>query len=150
MRGPHRRVAGMLLAGGITPAHAGTTNHGCLLVKHLRDHPRSRGDHRRDTRARTASRGSPPLTRGPPHGREPPPLSHGITPAHAGTTPSRCYPAPHIRDHPRSRGDHDGTEIGDQPSTGSPPLTRGPLRRHGVDEGVAGITPAHAGTTLMR
>ena len=54
-----------------------------------------------------------------------------------------------MRDHPRSRGDN---LIGRLPSLeeiGSPPLTRGQLQRVRSRQQICGITPAHAGTTLM-
>ena len=51
-------------------------------------------------------------------------------------------------DHPRSRGDNTGNSVRFLSVSGSPPLTRGqrkPRQRAGRK---AGITPAHAGTTV--
>ena len=50
-------------------------------------------------------------------------------------------------DHPRSRGDHIRSVFSSSVSSGSPPLTRGPLKIDGIKGDAYGITPAHAGTT---
>ncbi len=52
-----------------------------------------------------------------------------------------------IRDHPRSRGEHDVNKNNTSDVTGSPPLARGALNeaRHEVTR--SGITPARAGST---
>ena len=70
----------------ITPAHAGTTRSSTTRQILVQDHPRSRGNHRRDQRAYGDLRGSPPLTREPPEFAIVSAIVSGITPAHAGTT----------------------------------------------------------------
>ncbi len=94
--------------------------------------------------------GSPPLTRGQP-------LSHfkkasfgRITPAHAGTTASPASDIDDNKDHPRSRGDNYCANHFLLSILGSPPLTRGQRRRLCDGLSQLGITPAHAGTTILR
>ena len=134
----------------ITPAHAGTTNPVNRLQSHASDHPRSRGDHFLEACLFSAMRGSPPLTRGPRPHRIPPPCPRRITPAHAGTTYIGSMGLCRLKDHPRSRGDHDLITRSAKIYLGSPPLTRGPQLGSWIAMGGRGITPAHAGTTSMR
>ena len=132
---------------GITPAYAGTTSSFVLRTHTVWDHPRLRGDHDVADQLHPGAIGSPPLTRGPLcqlvgiHRLE------RITPAYAGTTCTRYLLRYPRTDHPRLRGDHSPAQARIRRRSGSPPLTRGPLkcRCHCLD--VAGITPAYAGTT---
>ena len=94
--------------------------------------------------------GSPPLTRGPPSGSTASPPGLRITPAHAGTTILGYGSYQLLEDHPRSRGDHLDSPNHSKHALGSPPLTRGPLGLNSTLIGKDGITPAHAGTTLMK
>ena len=73
--------------GGITPAYAGSTGGGCMVLY--------------------GTIGSPPLTRGVPKAKALHPRGKRITPAYAGSTysqPSRRCPC---EDHPRLRGEYD-------------------------------------------
>ena len=131
----------------ITPAYAGTTFSYIVVVYFHQDHPRLRGDHSSPGDGRDALAGSPPLTRGP---RVPPdkaPRAMGITPAYAGTTKASEMMSDDTQDHPRLRGDHEGTGQGTQSSPGSPPLTRGPRISRNRRWRCPRITPAYAGTT---
>ena len=152
---------------GITPAHAGTTRLDVCDSFLQEDHPRSRGDNiKRRVQGRFLT-GSPPLTRGQLVARYLLPLPLGITPAHAGTTDQDELTAEQYRitpahagttvakkekltnsgDHPRSRGDNRRPHILVRAQRGSPPLTRGQLKKKHIKMSVCRITPAHAGTT---
>ena len=75
-------------------------------------------------------------------------MSVRITPAHAGTT---LRPRPRSgsnQDHPRSRGDYGIITGKVSRIVGSPPLTRGLLKKAHFLLKNRGITPAHAGTTF--
>ena len=50
--------------------------------------------------------------------------------------------------HPRSRGEHDTSQVTDMPSMGSSPLTRGAPRPDCEARHQNGLIPAHAGSTL--
>ena len=91
--------------------------------------------------------GSPPLTRVLLLCRCTLSLSARITPAHAGTTFVSCSLLFPFQDHPRSRGYYSKSAINFLLTRGSPPLTR--VLQHGflANLALAGITPAHAGTT---
>ena len=133
----------------ITPAHAGTTPEDVLARVTIQDHPRSRGDHPWRSRSYRATRGSPPLTRGPPRGPRARNSTRRITPAHAGTTWRGPAGWRTLTDHPRSRGDHGVSQTAGDTNTGSPPLTRGPRHDGRGPEVQHRITPAHAGTTYL-
>ena len=74
-------------------------------------------------------------------------LQTGITPAHAGKTPSTFCSARLRRDHPRACGENHSGLYPDYPQSGSPPRMRGKLGDIRVRGGSMGITPAHAGKT---
>ena len=114
----------------------------------LRDHPRSRGEHSRSPRGRSLPWGSSPLTRGAHTRISEELLRVGIIPAHAGSTIAGKAAREHTQDHPRSRGEHEPFHLGAGFIPGSSPLTRGALESVGVHGGVAGIIPAHAGSTV--
>ena len=116
--------------GGITPAHAGTTRCCRSRTARTRDHPRSRGNHSAALVPVPPEVGSPPLTREPQTRVCSQYPSCGITPAHAGTTPTMLLYTYLLQDHPRSRGNHSSM-------------------KHRMVGG-RWITPAHAGTTIGR
>ena len=73
----------------------------------------------------------------------------GITPAHAGTTIDNKNNQSREEDHPRTRGDYLYSFIKTPSFLGSPPHTRG-LHFFCVSLVYpVGITPAHAGTTIL-
>jgi len=92
-------------------------------------------------------KGSPPLTRGALAADEETSTVDRLTPAHAGSTPTRS-PAPSPgRAHPRSRGEHRAAPPRRSGARGSPPLTRGARRGREQRHYPRGLTPAHAGST---
>ena len=131
-----------------TPAHAGNTNlYICYYIAE-QVHPRSRGEYRTRLRAFPLSSGSPPLTRGIRTSSHWQSLKARFTPAHAGNT---MFPGKHSNGekvHPRSRGEYVGSLLKSLLANGSPPLTRGILRKTIDEQEDARFTPAHAGNTL--
>ena len=113
------------------------------------DHPRTRGEYRRFRGTRSQSRGSPPHTRGILSDIKRRCSSIGITPAHAGNTCTQKKQARQIGDHPRTRGEYLTQTIVVMIYPGSPPHTRGiPISTEATAPAV-GITPAHAGNTVL-
>ena len=111
----------------IIPAYAGSTPACRRCGGSTRDHPRIRGEHRRDV--------SGPVGLG------------RIIPAYAGSTSKSTSPSTRSRDHPRIRGEHikglwDGIKSG-----GSSPHTRGAQPAARPQGGFHGIIPAYAGST---
>ena len=69
----------------------------------------------------------------------------GITPAHAGKSPTIAITAPTIKDHPRACGEKSTTQSSPRTRVGSPPRMRG-KDGNGIPFFVkTRITPAHAG-----
>ena len=126
-RGAHLPVLNPSFEPRLIPAHAGSTHPipGPILARQA--HPRSRGEH--------PERPAEPVPEG------------GLIPAHAGSTAARVthFPAPAA--HPRSRGEHCGQGDTLSGSCGSSPLTRGALAQTLQEMKVAGLIPAHAGST---
>ena len=146
-RGAPRIVFMNSSAGGLIPAHAGSTLVGRIHRHCHGAHPRSRGEHPALVDQRRVVRGSSPLTRGARWigGRSlrPP----GLIPAHAGSTSYSSVSAPPRQAHPRSRGEHHGAPHPKESRQGSSPLTRG-ARLHGCGRvGQLRLIPAHAGST---
>ena len=134
----------------ITPAHAGKTCQASAVQGVKGDHPRSRGENRPENHFWAGGQGSPPLTRGKLSVFLPFVLPSRITPAHAGKTVSGVFRDPTARDHPRSRGENYADIVSLIGAEGSPPLTRGKLKKlWGMVSGYR-ITPAHAGKTFRR
>jgi len=74
----------------------------------------------------------------------------GITPAHAGSIRPPGFATRHHQDHPRACGEHSPITSPCFLHKGSPPRMRGALiGSHPPDSGF-GITPAHAGSMLLR
>ena len=91
--------------------------------------------------------GSSPLTRGAPPGVPARPLRAGLIPAHAGSTAGKAGTATPAAAHPRSRGEHAPPKVDQRHIQGSSPLTRGAHRASRPQALVAGLIPAHAGST---
>ena len=112
---PHTRGTPALSMGApilprITPAHAGNTTRPCASSPSVEDHPRTRGEHFSSDPQWRANRGSPPHTRGTRAGRGRSCDIQRITPAHAGNTVNLHEVGIQCWDHPRTRGEHAGTE----------------------------------------
>ena len=73
---------------GITPAHAGKTERGALRCTGGGDHPRACGENENPNESETLRKGSPPRMRGKLFALIDGVKAGGITPAHAGKTPS--------------------------------------------------------------
>ena len=149
---PHTRgtlpaIFPLLSLSGITPAHAGNTLSLSLIRNLLRDHPRTRGEHKEMSYEEKTIRGSPPHTRGTLCKEKPVDRQAGITPAHAGNTSKRLNRHSAARDHPRTRGEHWSSCGCCFSLRGSPPHTRGTRYDNRGQPGGTGITPAHAGNT---
>ena len=146
-RGAQRVPEGPVLALGIIPACAGSTELGRRRRGLMGDHPRVRGEHYTLGRTPSGEGGSSPRARGARVARPPADQHRGIIPACAGSTPRRAGRSVSWRDHPRVRGEHAlsrwrGSGIG-----GSSPRARGaPLQRPPLTRG-RGIIPACAGST---
>ena len=134
---------------GITPAHAGKSSSLFRNWRCTRDHPRSRGEKWVLLVRPDLGQGSPPLTRGKDRGGNGFDGFVGITPAHAGKSPSAWTTAGFWRDHPRSRGEKVFHGASSFRRGGSPPLTRGKdiaILNANMDKR---ITPAHAGKSYV-
>ena len=132
---------------GIIPAHAGCTPTCARAQRRGSDHPRSRGVHGEGGLLFDDGVGSSPLTRGARWAAPSPPIPLRIIPAHAGCTLSGSRRTPCVRDHPRSRGVHEGGLLRLLGVRGSSPLTRGALEARPAVPGEERIIPAHAGCT---
>ena len=93
--------------------------------------------------------GSSPLTRGKHDSGRARRPGLRIIPAHAGKTRAYDVGAPHVRDHPRSRGENGKVLIFCRKVWGSSPLTRGKPDQLRKRQDNDGIIPAHAGKTAM-
>ena len=146
-RGAHRPVIGHAVAGGLIPAHAGSTQGPQGRGGAGWAHPRSRGEHRQRSKVFMSAPGSSPLTRG---ARDV--LKAGVTaarliPAHAGSTSSVRSISVSGSAHPRSRGEHGNVRKHIRVNIGSSPLTRGARRPGAGLIPRLGLIPAHAGST---
>ena len=118
-------LGGDLLTDRIIPALAGNTSMAMVGDIRKPDHPRSRGEYRRQVVGETAPQGSSPLSRGIPTPAVARPTRAGIIPALAGNTRSPELTGLVTRDHPRSRGEYHGEPEKKGKSMGSSPLSRG-------------------------
>ena len=116
---------------GLIPAHAGSTISSGQGGALIRAHPRSRGEHWAAKEIDAQSIGSSPLTRGAPNKSFRQWSRKRLIPAHAGSTVLRTSARLRRTAHPRSRGEHDRSHLGQIAFNGSSPLTRGarPLPR---------------------
>ncbi len=131
----------------ITPACAGRTRR-CPRIGYVNsDHPRVRGENRRDRTPSNRGEGSPPRARGERMRGRLVRQRPGITPACAGRTTTSPPRSSATRDHPRVRGEN--CVVGRPPGghCGSPPRARGEQGHLGVFDDAGGITPACAGRT---
>ena len=134
---------------GITPAHAGKTAEEMVLKTVHEDHPRACGENLTANSSSHAWTGSPPRMRGKPWNRISLAMRQRITPAHAGKTASFAYQTVALWDHPRACGENMFRVFFDFLQTGSPPRMRGKLPLQRLYRQTTGITPAHAGKTVI-
>ena len=114
----------------ITPACAGSTALCSFRIFVTKDHPRLRGEYRREYSSSEFLLGSPPLARGVLNTIPTIARSGRITPACAGSTARGNVFLQRFQDHPRLRGEYFISLGTDTEILGSPPLARG-VRLHG-------------------
>ena len=73
----------------------------------------------------------------------------GITPAHAGKRPEYTFITSLYEDHPRTRGEKRLCQVSLSGAVGSPPHTRGKVNPSVDNIDKQGITPAHAGKSIV-
>ena len=135
---------------GLIPAHAGSTTKAPDRERGRGAHPRSRGEHSLTQATRPTLRGSSPLTRGARHLSSYRCMLRGLIPAHAGSTCGWRGSEYRSWAHPRSRGEHLSVLPDVEVARGSSPLTRGAPCTEMPVTPVAGLIPAHAGSTVRR
>ena len=140
-RAPHQAQSGLI------PAHAGKTEVGGGFDGVHWAHPRSRGENQLASSRPSQARGSSPLTRGKPSAPRRNRRGARLIPAHAGKTRGGRGRRPHLRAHPRSRGENRSGRTARELRRGSSPLTRGKLVRACMSVAFRGLIPAHAGKT---
>ena len=146
-RGKLTSGVGLLMSGGLIPAHAGKTYEAHALAIQTGAHPRSRGENVVAAREELLLDGSSPLTRGKRHPELFSDGQGGLIPAHAGKTRPRGCTGLQRRAHPRSRGENVSWGTSLSSMMGSSPLTRGKRAAVEVDGDLRGLIPAHAGKT---
>ena len=114
----------------------------------MKDHPRSCGEHSSPNSNIFELKGSSPLVRGAPLLSALFSICLRIIPARAGSTSPHSRGRTQFRDHPRSCGEHPVVLHKDTDYTGSSPLVRGALCKIRVVNGISGIIPARAGSTI--
>ena len=133
--------------GRIIPAYAGSTPSSAGCRAPPTDHPRIRGEHRRDHPAKPRPAGSSPHTRGAHRVREHHLREARIIPAYAGSTTALLGLCMHRRDHPRIRGEHPYFSGSLRRQSGSSPHTRGARGDPEEIPTMKRIIPAYAGST---
>ena len=133
----------------ITPAHAGKRYIVFITWAEVKDHPRTRGEKNSCMVSSWSIVGSPPHTRGKEAKFLSTAFNNGITPAHAGKSEVREGGAARGEDHPRTRGEKHGYTARCQFHLGSPPHTRGKVLSKSFTPLLYGITPAHAGKSII-
>ena len=135
---------------GNIPAYAGITSSSRPSRRFAWEHPRIRGDHNTNGDGKPGDPGTSPHTRGSPRDYADKNGFKGNIPAYAGITHSARSAKPPYWEHPRIRGDHDGSGSVTASAWGTSPHTRGSRRlgqRHGFR---VGNIPAYAGITCSR
>ena len=150
MRGKHFGGTENHQQSGITPAHAGKTHPLRHVDSKCRDHPRACGENALRDGSAHRSLGSPPRMRGKLECILNRVEYRGITPAHAGKTQGRERRPEKVGDHPRACGENCFPAVLQLAHTGSPPRMRGKPRPVFLRAFSQGITPAHAGKTMLR
>ena len=134
----------------ITPAHAGKSSHRTKSLAAILDHPRPCGEKTGIFTLFHTREGSPPPMRGKARDRSRRSVVSGITPAHAGKSPSAGSFFAHGKDHPRPCGEKMSSAFCMISKYGSPPPMRGKALLDGFIGEDVGITPAHAGKSALR
>ena len=132
---------------GITPRWAGYHPYSHPITISKTTHPRSRRENTHADSIDGTSVGSSPLARGKRGHHRTRRSDRRLIPAHAGKTERTRAAAQASEAHPRSRGENESKEEGDNVVNGSSPLTRGKPAEHLVSEAPDRLIPAHAGKT---
>ncbi len=135
---------------GLTPAQAGSSGAAATGAVSSRTHPRAGGEFANDIVTLSARKDSPPRRRGvqPPGGWTE--ADRGLTPAQAGSSPSRRPGPAASRTHPRAGGEFYATGGGPLDGGDSPPRRRGVRVFGEVGFDGDGLTPAQAGSSKPR
>ncbi len=144
-RGVRRRVAG-----GKTPACAGTSTDPVHTPDTAGEDPRVRGDELVHVGRVGADEGRPPRARGRGWRGAAARSGPRKTPACAGTRRGASPASPAVGEDPRVRGDEDTDALGGGGAGGRPPRARGRDDLDLVDLDHGGKTPACAGTSPPR
>ena len=134
---------------GITPAHAGKRKPTLPAERQTRDHPRACGEKTERKLPTAAAKGSPPRMRGKGNYTDVTDTVIRITPAHAGKRYGGFQVPGQKGDHPRACGEKSPRGHCLCYPIGSPPRMRGkacPAQTSGCHPG---ITPAHAGKSIV-
>ena len=134
---------------GITPAYAGKSKDFRTGFFVTEDHPRLRGEKYVLPQQFTPLHGSPPLTRGKVRVLQVVIVHCRITPAYAGKSPCCCDYWVGEWDHPRLRGEKLLVSFLFIYFSGSPPLTRGKVKKSFAHVNSIRITPAYAGKSKL-
>ena len=149
MRGKVQYTPNQNICQGITPAYAGKSKSGEMLVSHSGDHPRLCGEKFLRNIPCTFCTGSPPPMRGKVCRKTERRKKQRITPAYAGKRLLMSN-APFLsRDHPRLCGEKLSSRNFERLFIGSPPPMRGKVRAPLLDSPSSRITPAYAGKRVM-
>src|SRR5690606_15497057 len=132
------------------PACAGSTTRPLSTQDRPTDHPRVRGEHARPPTGPGRYYGSPPRARGARPATQVPNPATGITPACAGSTVVDHRGVGGGADHARVRGEHALCVPSPPRPIGSPPRARGARPTDYPAHVYERITPACAGSTLLR
>ena len=132
---------------GIIPACAGSSSRSRPRGTGSWDHPRACGEQALRFFTTLISSGSSPRVRGAAALMRPPFFSGGIIPAHAGNRSNPRLRATSRRDHPRACGEQPRNALRASPLMGSSPRMRETVERLLALRLVAGIIPAHAGSS---
>ena len=135
---------------GLTPAHAEKTSTTSRSARTAPAHPRACGEDASMVFGVGPHAGPPPRMRGRRWddwvGAQVP----GLTPAHAGKTPTATPPARRTPAHPRACGEDLAYASSSRDEWGSPPRMRGRPQTIPAGRVRVGLTPAHAGKTASR
>ena len=145
VRGKERRLDGLVLDRGITPACAGKRILRTQRKDLHKDHPRVCGEKKTPCSTTTTISGSPPRVRGKALPVNVPPDLSRITPACAGKRKRTLWVCSRRRDHPRVCGEKVSSRAILDAEIGSPPRVRGKVYMDGDALVGSGITPACAG-----
>ena len=146
-RGIRKRVPGLEVDHGNTPACAGNTTIPQWAGPLTRKHPRLRGEYGIASGVHTMAKETPPLARGIPSPSVRSAHTSGNTPACAGNT-AAVEKSPRLsRKHPRLRGEYPIRFSSSRSCWETPPLARGIPARVRRKLPRRGNTPACAGNT---